>query len=412
MPTIYCTTIVNRMSPIPRRLCDPVTIEHCGQYQNQGQAQVAIYEGVRESPAGLVFIGGVLFERHETAAYPRYTATTRASDRLLLAKTMAEQQSRGKKVVVQLCAFASVHVSASHYQPGIAVYTCRQIEDLELAFVEAAGICLDLGADGVELHATHGSFLNQYVSPHFNRRTDAFGIAERDFPLLQRLAAAIRDSHPGALVGIRLNGFESVRPGTQEVHPELIAALEAAEFGFLDVSSGLSATYKDGRLVFASHTRSGNTDVFPRNIASDTRRLRAAADLAARTRLPVLYAGGLATLAQAERVALEQPFAAIGFSRAFVSDPHFLTKTLQRGAGVAKECVYCNLCVHFPTSCPLWDSRLDGLTPRERRAAIAAMLASGPASMAESAAPAADDRDRQPSVRGATTPDSAAGGEP
>lgn len=50
-----------------------------------------------------------------------------------------------------------------------------ELEEIKAAYVRSALIARAIGADGVELHAAHGYFLDQFLWPETNRRTDGYG---------------------------------------------------------------------------------------------------------------------------------------------------------------------------------------------------------------------------------------------
>jgi 2,4-dienoyl-CoA reductase-like NADH-dependent reductase (Old Yellow Enzyme family) len=331
---------------------------------------VRFFDTVRQSPVGMMFIGGIVFEREETTAYKRYTGLADPANQKALATTIQRQQADDKVTIVQLCCFASYHQSKTCYIPGVACYNPERMEEVIEAFIWAAKVCFDCGADGVELHATHGSFLNQYISPHFNHRQDTYGIQDGQFRVVRRIIEAIKSYAPTGILGIRINAFESVYPGMQNVHQALIPLLEHAGIDFIDISSGLSATFENGQFQFASDKRSGNRDVFPRSIEQDQRRLQYGATIRELTQLPLLYTGGVDTLQQAETILTTYGFDAIGFSRAFIADPAFLTKEVSNRAGEIKTCIRCNVCAHFPATCILWDEAEGGFPEEKRKEVI------------------------------------------
>ena len=51
----------------------------------------------------------------------------------------------------------------------------KEVEDVVHAFGEAARRAIEAGFDGVELHGAHAFLLQNFLSPHFNRRIDRWG---------------------------------------------------------------------------------------------------------------------------------------------------------------------------------------------------------------------------------------------
>jgi 2,4-dienoyl-CoA reductase-like NADH-dependent reductase (Old Yellow Enzyme family) len=51
----------------------------------------------------------------------------------------------------------------------------EEVEDVVHAFGEATRRAIEAGSDGIELHGAHGFLLQNFLSPHFNRRTDRWG---------------------------------------------------------------------------------------------------------------------------------------------------------------------------------------------------------------------------------------------
>ena len=56
-----------------------------------------------------------------------------------------------------------------------AELSVADIQDLKTTYIEAARRAQAAGFDGIQLHSAHGYLLSQFLSPWFNRRTDAYG---------------------------------------------------------------------------------------------------------------------------------------------------------------------------------------------------------------------------------------------
>jgi 2,4-dienoyl-CoA reductase-like NADH-dependent reductase (Old Yellow Enzyme family) len=61
------------------------------------------------------------------------------------------------------------------YRSEPRAMTVEEIHETIDAFAAAAGRCKKAGFDAVQIHATHGYLLAQFLSPYTNRRTDAWG---------------------------------------------------------------------------------------------------------------------------------------------------------------------------------------------------------------------------------------------
>lgn len=71
--------------------------------------------------------------------------------------------------------------------------TEEEIQEVIKAFGAAAKRAKEAGADGVQIHAAHGYLVNQFLSPFFNHRTDAWGgSAEKRFRFLKEIILDFR----------------------------------------------------------------------------------------------------------------------------------------------------------------------------------------------------------------------------
>lgn len=85
--------------------------------------------------------------------------------------------------------------------------TTGEIEQIVANFARAAGRVRDTGCDGVEVTASKGYLIHQFLNPGINRRTDRYGGSHQArFQLLAEIVTAIREAvGPDFLFGVRLS---------------------------------------------------------------------------------------------------------------------------------------------------------------------------------------------------------------
>ena len=86
-----------------------------------------------------------------------------------------------------------------------------EIHDKQNKIIQAAYRLYQGGFDGVEVHAAHGYFLNAWLSPVWNKRTDEYGWedVENRTRIVREIFAGIREAcGPDFLIGTRINGQE------------------------------------------------------------------------------------------------------------------------------------------------------------------------------------------------------------
>jgi 2,4-dienoyl-CoA reductase-like NADH-dependent reductase (Old Yellow Enzyme family) len=108
--------------------------------------------------------------------------------------------------------------------------TKTQIDDLVAHFAAAARRVRDAGLDGVDIHASSGYLLHEFLSPALNQRTDDYGgTPENRMRLLVEVIQAIRtEVGPGDFaVGVRLPNEDYVPGGlTAELNREVAATID------------------------------------------------------------------------------------------------------------------------------------------------------------------------------------------
>lgn len=191
------------------------------------------------------------------------------------------------------------------------------------------------GADGVEIHGSHGYLLSNFLSPYWNRRTDAWGgDVERRARLAVEIGRAVRRRcGSDFVVGIKLSLDEYL--GDHGTTPqETVRIVEALERERLFDYVCLSHTdyHHNHRLV--PPASSGETAP----LAANARQVREA--LAGR--IPLLIQGSVRELDTAARIVAQGQSDLVGLVRAHIADPEIVTKTLSGRAHEVRRCVGAN----------------------------------------------------------------------
>jgi len=116
--------------------------------------------------------------------------------------------------------------------------TTQEIEELIDAYAQAANRAYRAGYHGVEIHGANTYLLQQFVSPHSNRRDDEYGQDRLLFS--KKIIERVSDSVPdGFILGYRFSPEEIETPGIrlQETN-QLVNMLADSPLHFLHISLG------------------------------------------------------------------------------------------------------------------------------------------------------------------------------
>ena len=119
--------------------------------------------------------------------------------------------------------------------------TADEVQALVDRFALAAKTVKEAGFSGVQIHGAHGYLVSQFLSPHHNQRTDAWGgTPEKRRRFVLEVYRAIREAvGPKFPVGIKLNSADFQRGGfTEEESLDTIRALAAAGIDLIEISGG------------------------------------------------------------------------------------------------------------------------------------------------------------------------------
>jgi 2,4-dienoyl-CoA reductase-like NADH-dependent reductase (Old Yellow Enzyme family) len=243
---------------IKNRLVKSALHESMGDKQGRPrECLLPLYRAWAEGGIGLSITGNVMVD-HRARSEPG-NVVVEDERHLDFLKRWAQEGSRhgtalwmqinhpGKQAMVGLNQ-ETVAPSAIPFKADLAPFfatpremTGAEIEDVITRFGRTARIAKTAGFGGVQIHAAHGYLISQFLSPHHNRRTDAWGgTADKRRRFLMAVYRSMRDAvGPDFPIGIKLNSADFQRGGFNEAESmDAILAVAEAGIDMVEVSGG------------------------------------------------------------------------------------------------------------------------------------------------------------------------------
>ncbi|BFM16060.1 NADH:flavin oxidoreductase/NADH oxidase family protein [Maricurvus nonylphenolicus] len=220
-------------------------------------ALIHLYKTWSEGGTGILVTGNVMIDRNALGE-PKNVVLDQQSD-LGLFKRWAQAGTAndtqlwmqlnhpGKQIPNMLCK-EPVAPSAVPLGNGLEdmfnpprALTESEIENLIQRFAWAAKQAKDSGFSGVQIHAAHGYLVNQFLSPHHNRREDQWGGSLQNrmrfaLEIYRAIRHEVGSDYP---VGIKLNSADFQKGGfSEEDSMEVIKALQEEGIDLIEVSGG------------------------------------------------------------------------------------------------------------------------------------------------------------------------------
>ena len=209
-----------------------------------------------------------------------------------------------------------------------------QIWEMIKAFGDGAGRMAEAGLDGVELLASMGYLISQFLNPRTNHRKDEFGgSTENRLRFLREIISSVRRKVGNeVVVGIRVSADEMDEVGLQphEVIDTLKTLDRDGELDYYNVITATTASY-DGYMHIVPHMVMPTAYIVPH-----------ASAIKAVVSKPVLVAGRITQPQEAERVISRCEADMIGLVRAHICDPEFTKKAKAGHAEDIRACIGCN----------------------------------------------------------------------
>ncbi|MFC2086249.1 NADH:flavin oxidoreductase [Bacteroidota bacterium] len=312
------------------------------------QKLINLYTDLAEGNIGLI-ITGYTYIRPDGKQSPGKMGLYSNEFEADMKKLVKAVHSKGGKICIQLVhaggqtdstnagkrPIAPSSVAVKQFPEIPEEITKDEIDNLVKAFGYSARKAKDYGFDAVQMHGAHGYLINQFLSPHTNKRNDEYGgnIENRCRFLMevyQSIRKEVGDDFP---VLIKLNASDNMSEG---LNPDdaLIAAKKLDEAGIdaIEVSAGTSA--------------SGNYSPARRKIDSPDKErynLDLAKNIKKSVNCPVMVVGGFRSFDIAEKAVTESAMDYISLSRPFIREPDLINRW-QQGDHSPAKCISCNGC--------------------------------------------------------------------
>jgi 2,4-dienoyl-CoA reductase-like NADH-dependent reductase (Old Yellow Enzyme family) len=212
-----------------------------------------------------------------------------------------------------------------------------EIEDTLAAYASAATRAVQAGFDGIQIHAAHGYLLSQFLSPFFNRRTDAYGgsLENRTRLLMQvveRVREAVGNGYP---VLVKLNSEDCLEGGlTNQEMLSVGAMLQTAGIDAIEMSGGtiLGLVMNKPEISFSPV---GDRQPYWR---------QAAEQFKSKIDLPLILVGGIRSCEMAKELIESGVADYISLCRPLIREPGLINRWKEGDARKA-DCISDNACV-------------------------------------------------------------------
>ncbi len=218
-----------------------------------------------------------------------------------------------------------------HKESTAEELTVEEIEEIVEAFGDAAVRTQKAAFDLVEVHASHGYLLTEFLSPLTNKRTDKYGGSLENrmrllIEIIQNIRKKVGSDYP---LSVRLNGSEYLEGGiTIQESIETVKILERYGVNAIHVSGG---THRNtDKLVVPMY--------WPRGY-----HVWAAEEIKKRVEIPVVVSGSVTTPELAEEILKGGKADFISLARPLLADPYFPKKAEEGRSEEITPCIRCNV---------------------------------------------------------------------
>lgn len=206
----------------------------------------------------------------------------------------------------------------------------QEIEEYVEAFGVAAERCTKVGFDFVEIHAAHAYLINEFLTPHYNRRTDEYGGSfENRIRFLLEVIHGVRERVGDKIpVGVRLNGDDFIGEGGWNLADlcRLAPILEKESVNYLNISVG-GAPYGTLHVNIAPMYEDQGAFV------------HFSAEVKKHVSIPVITVGRIKNPIMADKIIMEGKADLVAMARAQLADPDMVEKARKGETAEIRFCL-------------------------------------------------------------------------
>jgi 2,4-dienoyl-CoA reductase (NADPH2) len=306
----------------------------------RGGVGLIVTGGISPNAAGRPFPGGAMLTNDDEAAQHRIVtqAVHEAGGRIAMQILHFGRYAYHPEAVAPSAIQAPISPVVPHALTG------AEVEATIADYVRCALLARSAGYDGVEIMASEGYFINEFIARHTNHRTDEWGgtYANRmrlPLEIVRQVRAAVG---PDFILIFRLSMLDLVPDGsTFEEVVELAQAVEAAGASIINTGIGW---HEAGIPTIATPVPRGAFTWVTKKLMGHVS-------------IPLVTSNRINTAEKAEQVLADGCADLVSMARPFLADPDFVRKAATGLPQAINTCIGCNqACLDHsfalkPTSC-------------------------------------------------------------
>ncbi len=288
--------------------------------------------------AGLIVTGGFA-PNLEGTLYPGGSALVTSRQARRHRRITDAVHREGGKIALQILhagryAYHPASVAPSRLKAPITPFTpralsTRGVERTVRAYARCARLAREAGYDGVEIMASEGYLLNQFLAPRTNHRTDRYGGSpENRRRLPVEVVRAVREAAGEDFVVVYRLSMLDLVPDGQSWDEVVALAREVEAAGATIINTGIGWHEARVPTIVTSVPRGAFT--------------RVTAKLRPEVSIPVVASNRITMPDLAEQALADGSADLVSMARPFLADPEWVRKAEQDRADEINTCIACN----------------------------------------------------------------------